>query len=642
MKIESVRIENFRGYRDETINLGDYSCFVGPNGSGKSTILTALNVFFRQYKDSKTDLSKLSADDFHHRNVKEPIRITVTFSDLSAKATTDLSDYVRQGRLIVSAVAKYDANAERAEVLQFGNRLGMEAFRRYFEAEKSGVSAQDLRGIYEELKTAVPELPTARTKTEMADALQDFEARHPESCSLIPSEDQFYGASKGANRLTPHVQWVFVPAVKDITEESQESKTSSLGQLLARTIRSKINFTEKVEKLRADLRDHYQAMLDAEQSVLDSLSLSLEEKLKDWAHPEARAKVRWFQDSEKSVKVEEPWAHIRIGERGFESDLARFGHGMQRSFMLTLLQELAGSNGGDAPTLILAIEEPELYQHPPQARYLAEVLHDLSEDQTQVLLCSHSPLFIPGDDFETVRVVRESGKPSATYVSQLTYKELTEALHGAGQKMLKEKGMLAKLYPSFNAALNEMFFCKVLILVEGIEDVSYISTYVSLCGLLPQFRRYGCHIVPVGGKSEIVKPLAMARQLKIPVYTVIDADTDKEKEVEIVKHKKDNASILSLLGYREEESWPVASIWQTDLTIWKTNITKEVRDELGDGWKTYLDEAAAFYGNSGGLEKNPLAISRALEAAWNVGVRSASLETLAKGIISFAEMSLER
>ncbi len=78
MKIESVRIENFRGYKDETIRLGDYSCFVGPNGAGKSTILTALNVFFRQYKDSKTDLSKLSADDFHHKNVKEPIRITVT------------------------------------------------------------------------------------------------------------------------------------------------------------------------------------------------------------------------------------------------------------------------------------------------------------------------------------------------------------------------------------------------------------------------------------------------------------------------------------------------------------------------------------------------------------------------------------
>jgi putative ATP-dependent endonuclease of the OLD family len=470
--IESVRIENFRGFKDETILFGDYSCFVGPNGAGKSTILTALNVFFRQYKDSKTDLSKLSADDFHHKNVSEPIKITVTFAGLTDQAKTDLADYVRQDKLIVSAVAKYDPGLERAEVRQFGNRLGMKEFRRYFEADKNGESATALKAIYDELKDNHPALPVAKTKGDMAAALQSFEAANPTKCSLIPSEDQFYGATKGANRLAPHVQWVFVPAVKDITEESQESKNSGLGQLLGRTIRSKVDFAEKVGKLRDSLRIEYQAMLDAEQSVLDSLSVSLEVKLKDWAHPEATAKVLWTQDSEKSVKVEEPWAHIKIGERGFEGQLARFGHGMQRSYMLTLLQELADDETG--PTLILAIEEPELYQHPPQARYLAEVLHDLSQG-AQIVLCTHSPLFVPGDDFETVRVVREYGKPAESRVSQLSYKALSESLHAAGQKLLKETGMLAKLYPALSSGLNEMFFCKVLVLAEGIEDVAYIT-----------------------------------------------------------------------------------------------------------------------------------------------------------------------
>ncbi|WP_435349865.1 AAA family ATPase, partial [Klebsiella quasipneumoniae] len=68
MKINTVRIENFRSFNDETITLDDYTCFVGCNGAGKSTLQNALNVFFRQYKDSKTDLSKLSVEDFHHRD----------------------------------------------------------------------------------------------------------------------------------------------------------------------------------------------------------------------------------------------------------------------------------------------------------------------------------------------------------------------------------------------------------------------------------------------------------------------------------------------------------------------------------------------------------------------------------------------
>ena len=640
MKIESVRIENFRGFREETVYLDDYSCLVGPNGAGKSTILTALNVFFRQYKDSKTDLSKLSVDDFHHKNVKDPIKITVTFCDLTDKAKSDLADYVRQDKLIVSAVAKYDAGSERAEVQQFGNRLGMEDFREYFAADKRGESAAALKDIYAKLKIKYSGLEDAKTKQAMAEALQSFEANHSSLCMLLPSEDQFYGATKGANRLAPHLQWVFVPAVKDITEESQESKTSGLGQLLARTVRSKVDFSTKVTKLRDALRKEYQTMLDAEQSVLDGLSGSIEMKLKNWAHPAVTAKVLWTQDADRSVKVDEPWAFIRIGERGFEGELARFGHGMQRSFMLTLLQELAGTSGQSAPTLILAIEEPELYQHPPQARYLAEVLHDLSSGNSQIIVCSHSPLFIPGDDFESVRVVRDSGIPSSSSVTQLSYRDLANTLHMAGQQLLKEQGMLAKLYPSLNPVLNEMFFCRVLLLVEGIEDVAHLSSYISLLDLMPRFRKCGCHVVPVGGKSEIVKPLAMAKQLDIPVFVIIDADTDTVKAEHIAKHRQDNKAILSLMGYGAESEWPMNDTWKSDFVMWKHNLTKLVESEIGVNWPIHVNTAATHYGQPGGLKKNPLAISRALEAAWKHGEKSASLERLSRDVVVFAEQAL--
>ncbi|MEZ5492642.1 MAG: ATP-dependent endonuclease [Gammaproteobacteria bacterium] len=640
MIIESVHIENFRAIADQTISFGRYNCFVGPNGAGKSTVLAALNVFFRQFKDSKTDLSKLSIDDFHHKNIDNPIRITVTFSELSEEAKSDLSDYVRQNKLIVSAVAKYDPSTERAEVKQYGNRLGIEEFRIYFESDKLGKSALELKEIYSDLKLKFPDLHDAKTKTSMAQSLQDYESSRPEDCSLLPSEDQFYGASKGTNRLAPHVQWVFVPAVKDITEESQESKTSGLGQLLGRTVRSKVDFSQKIADLKIALSLKYQAMLDAEQSVLDELSGSIELRLKEWAHPDVSAKILWTQDSDKSVKVEEPWAYIKIGERGFESELARFGHGIQRSFMLTLLQELASIDHTSGPTLILAIEEPELYQHPPQARYLAEVLHTLSENNAQIALCSHSPHFIPGDDFEAVRVVRDSGSPSRTSVTELCYKQLAKSLEDAGHKHLKEAGMLAKLFSSLNPTINEMFFCRVLVLVEGIEDVAYITSYLSLENMMPQFRKSGCHIVPVGGKSEILRPLAVAKQLSIPVFVIFDADTDVTNEEHVRMHKKDNLHILKILGYASESDWPTEQIEKTDLFVWKHNITKMVHDELGGEWKSHVDKAALIYGQAGGLSKNPLAIAKALELAWHENLKSPSLTKLARGIINFAESAI--
>ncbi len=643
MKIESVRIENFRSFKDETIKFDDYTCFVGANGSGKSTVLNALNIFFRQYKDSKTDLGKLSSEDFHHKNTNEPVKITVTFTDLSKAAKDELSDYVRQDKLIVSSVAKYDADTDCADVKQYGNRLGFQDFREYFEAAKNGRPVPELKLIYQDLRKIYENLPSASTKQSMADALREYEASHSDGCTLISSEDQFYGVSKGANRLANHVQWVFVPASKDATEESEESKTTALGQLLARTVRSKVNFSEKVGELKKEAQEKYQKILDEEQSSLDSISSALQNSLASWAHPGIKAQILWKQDPDKSVKVEEPWAYLKIGERGFEGSLARFGHGLQRSYMLALLQELTRISDETAPTLIMGIEEPEIYQHPPQARYLSETLNDLSQKNSQIVICSHSPLFIPGDNFEAIRVVREKDNPSTSYISQLSYAALADKLKSSGQKMLKEEGMMAKLYPSLNPIINEMFFCNHLILTEGIEDVAYISTYLMLTKKMMDFRKYGCHIVPVGGKSSIIKTLAMARLLNIPVFVVCDADTDKDEIIdenkrksEVGKHKKDNRAILNLLDYMDLNGWPDNSIVRGNLYMWKTNLTKTIENEIGGDWKAYKDLAYLYYGNPGELNKNPLAIARALTSAWEKGQKSDSLVKLVEDIVDFA------
>lgn len=642
MKIESVRIENFRSFKDETIYFDDYTCFVGANGCGKSTILNALNIFFRQDKDCTTDLSKLSVEDFHHKNVGDPIKITLTFINLSDEAKKDLSDYVRQDKLIVSSVAKFDTNTNIAEVKQYGNRLGFEEFRKYFEADKSSAKADDLRNIYSEFQKKYSDLPKANTKPTMAQALKDYESNHKNDCVLIPSEDQFYGVSKGENRLAPHIQWVFVSATKDATEESEESKTSALGQLLARTVRSKVNFSEKVGALKKTTQEEYQKILDAEQVALNDISDTLKSKLESWAHPGITAKILWKQDADKSVKVEEPWAYIKIGERGFEGELARFGHGLQRSYMLALLHELTTASDETAPTLIMGIEEPEIYQHPPQARHLAETLYDLSKKNSQIMICSHNPLFIPGDNFESIRVVREKGSPSASYISQLSYSDLSKELERAGQKALKEEGILAKLYPSLNPIVNEMFFCNKLILAEGIEDVAYISTYLLLTDTMKDFRRYGGHIVPVGGKSEIIKPLAMAKLLNIPAYVVCDADTDKDEIADEVKrksevsaHKKDNKSIISLLGHDKLNDWPDATVSEHNLTMWKTNLTNIAQGEFDGKWDTFLNQSYLYYGNPGGLTKNPLAIARALKTAWEQNCKSDAILKLVNNIIAF-------
>lgn len=56
MKIHSLKLKNFRGYKDELfISFGDLTAFLGRNDVGKSTILEALDIFFNDGKGSASD-----------------------------------------------------------------------------------------------------------------------------------------------------------------------------------------------------------------------------------------------------------------------------------------------------------------------------------------------------------------------------------------------------------------------------------------------------------------------------------------------------------------------------------------------------------------------------------------------------------
>lgn len=638
MRIESIRIKNFRAFADETIQLNDYTCLVGANGAGKSTVPCALNVFFRETDDAATDLTELDAEDFHRKNTDEPVIITVTFADLNTEAQEEFSDYFRQGKLIVSAIAKFDPVTKKAPVLQYGQRLGMDAFRKYFEALGDGEKVATLKVLYGELQEK-HELPKAVTKDAMTTALREYEAARPEDCAPQLSEDQFYGFSRGGDRLSKFIQWVYVPAVKDASGEQLEARNTALGKLLARTVRAQSDFGDDVTALQVEMTERYQELLAKNQHILGTLSESLRQRLTEWAHPDAKVKLEWRQD-ERSVRVEEPFARLVAGEGEFEGEISRFGHGLQRSYLLALLHVLATTNDESAPRLILGCEEPELYQHPPQARHLASVLQTLSGRNAQVLITTHSPTFVSGEGFENVRMVRKNSETKASAVRHQSFSELAAKISAAtGEVPKRPEGTLAKIHQALQPALNEMFFTSRLILVEGLEDGAYVSAALHLAGKWDAFRSLGGHIVPTNKKSEMLQPMLIAKHLGIPTFAIFDADTDTpDKNGSHAKHKKDNLALLKGAGMEGADSWPAATLWAKGLVMWPSNIGAIVKAEIGEAeWQAFSAKADSLYGQAGNLHKNVLHIGATLSFAWDADKRSQSLARLCEKILDPAE-----
>lgn len=640
MRILSVRIENLRCFADSTVPLDRFTALLGANGAGKSTVLCALNVFFRENTTSLPNASALKDDDFHQRDTSKPVRITVTFGDLSEEAQEAFKGYYRNGQLSVTCEARMDA-AGTAITRHFGQRLVFPGFADFFKAQGDRAKAPELKSIYGAIREQYG-LPSASTIDGIVRILRDYEEHCPEQCVMLPSEDQFYGAAGGSGKLQRFVQWVYIPAVKDATSEELETRHSALGKLLERQVRNKIKFDDRLAELQSELTEKYSKMLAESQHVLDSVSASLQARLIEFSHPEAKLLVTWQDDDPKAIRIDNPLARVIAGEGDFMSGLGHFGHGLQRSYLLALLHELATMPvaGGADPTLILGCEEPELYQHPPQARYLGGVMRRLSEGNCQVIITTHSPYFIPSDGFESIRMIRRVPAERCSQVSFVSYENLASdiALH-SGKPLVKEAGMRAKVAHALQPTLSEMFFTSRLILVEGIEDCAYLNALFELEDKKDSFRRNGLHVVPVSGKSELLQAAIIAKRLGIPTFIICDGDRDKASKDS--RHLTDNTALLSFAGLPTSEPIPQGNVWGEGFCMWVTDIGGVAKAELGEAYSS-LAEAAATHCGHIGRQKNTLFIGFLLALAWDAGKAPASLRRLCDAILEWCSQQSSR
>lgn len=609
-------------------------------------MLSALNVFFQE-AGSATDVALLTAEDFHGGNTIAPVQITVTFDELSEAAKQDLSHYVRHGQLVVTSVATYDTHSSKAPVIQWGERHVFKQFAPFFEGDKDKLAVDPLRERFFQVIGGLadfPDMGKKPIKAAMIDALRAYEEARPEICESQRSTDHFYGVGRVKGRLEPYVQWVYLPAVKDASLEAEEAGNTALGKLLQRTVRQKVNFADALEELRARTRAEYDALLQREQGTLKEISESLAKRLAMFAHPDASLMVEWLQGSEKSVSIGDPRATIKAQEGAFKGSMTRFGHGLQRSFLLAILQELASVETVSAtektvekPTLILGCEEPELYQHPPQARHLSSVLRSLASLGNQILLTTHSAYFVSGEEFEEIRLVRRDRNSGKSYVKSTDFEKFAQRIaKSTGKKPDKNPVARAKLLAALRPEPSELYFCQRLVLVEGIADRAYISAALHLDDEWDTMRRAGLHILPTEGKSNILQLLTIAQELEIPCFVIFDADGDETHPDRRRLHQVDNKALLAALG-NDGQPFPAAVLWGDDYAIWPTNIEDEVKrcfdpaewDRIGNDARRTIDPGAA------GLKKNPMLIGEILSIAWAEGKPPTILTDLVERLRAF-------
>jgi len=377
----------------------------------------------------------------------------------------------------------------------------------------------------------------------------------------------------------------------------------------------------------------------------------------------------------EGVDIPMPKAEVKLVEDGYLSTVGRTGHGLQRAFILTILQHLAVAQAPSQedvkqtemetgaisetesedvkkqpalkmPNLILGIEEPELYQHPNRQRHLSSILLKLATgsikgvaEQTQVIYSTHSPLFVGIERFHNIRVLRkqpgEEDKPKQTKVRRTTLDEVAKVLEKADGKpegAYSGTTLQPRLQTLMTPWVSEGFFADVAVLVEGEEDRAAILGVAAAMEPNCDLESMGISVIPCMGKNNLDRPTAIFKNLGISTYTIWDSDCGHGKKNEN-EEKERNQCLLRLFDCPIED-WPEKVTH--DFACFKKDLKSTLCNEIGrDFYDESLEECCArLCLDKDHAAKNPLVIKEIIMEARKQNKRSNTLEEIVSQIIA--------
>ena len=633
MIIKEVHVKNFRSLHDVQISFDNSTALLGPNGSGKSSLLKSLELFF-------VANAKYEKEDFYSGETEIPIEVAVVFKELSDKALEEFSPYVHNKELRI--IKKMEYPCDKSHQQYYGQRLRNPDF----SALRSLYKVDDMKSEYNNLRSEFSDLPEAKTKEQIFNALDEWERSNPGRCQLINDEHQFFGYKEvGEGKIEKYVKFLSIPAVREASLDATESRGSVLSDLMDLTVRKVLTEKEELKLLDIDTKNKYNKILGGVE--LNTLETELSKMLSMYA-PGVEVKIGWKTDELDILSYIK--ANVFLVEDGYEAPVALSGNGSQRAFIMTLLQYLAArpQNSGVVPSdilklepsLILAIEEPELFQHPSRQRHLLSVIDKLSSkgiqnvlSDIQVIYTTHSPLLVNIDQFNFARRFRKiQSNGTKKKQTKITWGKLEELARKLDEANVVQKGNYSEstIKPRLRAIMtpwmNEGFFADTVVLVEGEEDRGAILGEADLLNY--NFDALGISVIPCNGKSNIDRPYVIFNSLEIPVYVLWDNDKlSKSHMVEI------NRRLLRLLG-QPVQDFP--TIVPENFSCFEKNIGTIMQEEIG---KDYFDKSLHDYQveleipRKEQATKNALIVSEILHKAINDGHTSKTLELIVKKIV---------
>lgn len=553
MRIKSVRIRNFRSLKDVEIAFDSVTTLIGPNGVGKSTVLRALDWFFNSGRGGE-----LSDRDCSFGAIDQEIEVRVTFSYVTPKDREALGKYAPTDAETFTAWKTHKVDG--TEALSANSR----SYPPFAEIRSKG-SAADKKEAYNQLRSdeSLLQLPAWTNQGAAEESMTTWEAANTDKLAESPSDLQtnFFGFNSNG-KMSGLFDFVLVTGDLRASEEAQDSRASIIGRILERSV-DRAAADEEIKRIVDESRAAQQKIY-AEKfgGQLETIT----ERLNGVVSLYSPSRSVQIVPTEVDLKAPRTTFNVSVLDGVTETAVDGQGHGFQRTLLISALQVLAESTAADTEGVIcLAIEEPELFQHPTQAQAFARVLRSLADDpgkRMQVAYATHSPYFLEARHFDQIRrLVRRPGEQPVAEVYAATSDEVKQKLAG----VVSPKAVDSQLDALTTGQLASALFATRALVVEGTTDAAVFYGVEDRGPAPARLESAGIAVVPAGGKDSLPLTHAVLTSLGIPVYCVFDSDSgcegpecEKGKKYpatngERTQRAKSNSKLLKYFGLPVED-----------------------------------------------------------------------------------------
>lgn len=430
MRLKTLKLQNFRGYKDETIIPIDSSltAFIGKNDIGKSTILEALDIFFNK---------KIETNDFcKYANEDESIVISCTFDNLPENIIIDTDNPTD---LRAELLVNQDGDLEIIKEFSGKNKTTENVYLNALFP-----SNEEYRDVLEKTNTELKKLANGllvqdnKKNADLRRAIRESLELEVELQKIpVKKNDSKNIWEALANYLPLYALFKSDRSSSDQDSEVQDPMKTAVEMALQEVQTKLLEIEEEVQK----------KALDVAKRTVDKLG-EMDPELAKELMPEFKEKPKWNGIFKLSLTSDDS---IPLNKRG---------SGVRRLILLNFFRAEAErqKEKKKLTNVIFAIEEPETSQHPNNQELILKALMEIAlAESTQVILTTHVPALASLLPLESLRFItkEESSKfPKVEMPSEDTYNKIAETL-----------GVLAN---------EDIATAKAVVLVEGHTDIIFL------------------------------------------------------------------------------------------------------------------------------------------------------------------------